>query len=412
MARAKRAIFTERIDVNRASGPIWLLVAWLGGVGVLALQTAVAQSISAPASRPAGSSANVDVTRLLRDLSHPGFKTRSEALAMLCELPANQLGPLVETYRTEGSHEVRLGLRAAIEHAFYRKELEGRMGFLGLEPWFESQIYDPLTGRVVEAILIRRVLPGFPAEAAGIKNGDMVLDFEGKATGELAVAAGARPAAARQMNAGALRLAVPGVAQIKAFTTEVSRREPGSQVRLRLLRCRPKDRELLVTFPAEPVRTLEGADLLAVSLPYVQAPLSLAVRPTMRYGLCFTNVAANSVAAALGLQAGDVIVAVGRMPLSPNITPDQLTELFGQAAPGDQVSFTLSRVEQVNLNVTLGGRPVDKMNPEDMEIAQARFAEWWKTQTGEASLRSPAGVGFFSGIPRSGTALPDSTLLP
>jgi hypothetical protein len=86
--------------------------------------------------------------------------------------------------------------------------------------------------------------------------------------------------------------------------------------------------------------------------------------------------------------------------------------MLKQARPGGEMLLTLSHVEQVKLAVTLGGRPVDRMNSGDMEIAQARFAEWWREQTGEGSLRSPTAAKIQVPVPKSGTALPDSTVLP
>lgn len=409
MAGAERAISRERNGVNvsiRLFLSAWLLAL---PVGVVPAQAPGGGEASAPASRPAADPP--DLEPLLRGLSQPGFKVRQEAVAALCELPYARIDGLIELYERQSSHEIRLGLRTAIEHVFFRKQLQGRLGFMGFALTSVAGVFDPKTGRTVEAILAQQVLGGFPAEKAGLRTGDLVLEFEGKAISELAVGV-PRQAPVRQVNPGVMQFMFPTSPLSKGFTAEVSSREPGSDVHLRIARLGP-DRELAFTLPPQPGRALEGAKLMTVGVPDVRSPRGEEEpRASFRAGLVVAGLVANSPAAALGLQQGDVILAVGRMPLSPSITPALLNELFGQSPAGMQVVLTLSRLEEVELTVTLGGRPVDRMNTEDLELAQGRFAEWWKEQTGEASVRTPAGQGLIPGIPRPSTALPDPTVLP
>ena len=44
----------------------------------------------------------------------------------------------------------------------------------------------------------------------------------------------------------------------------------------------------------------------------------------------------------------------------------------------------------VDLTVTIGRRPVSRLNPQDLIEAQERFALWWREQTGENSIQRPA----------------------
>lgn len=360
------------------------------------------------ASRPATSGARVEA--LLRDLIHPDFTKRLEATDALGEVDYEHLPLLVRAYNAQGDHESKLRLRSSIEHVFYRQQLEGRMGFLGVQPRVESLIYDPAAGKTVEAILMARVLSGFPAEAAGARTGDMLLEFDGRPISEIMGAERPRQPVRRVVN-GKIQFVMPPSSQIDAFTNDVSQREPGSRVRMRLLRTPPDDRHLALTIADKSGETLDGASLLLVGLPQLQASAAR-FGPTLRHGLCVTAVAADSPAARAGLRAGDVIISAGSMPVGPNVTPDQLKELLEKAEPRSRMDLMLSRFEQVQITVTLGGRPVDRMNPNDMEIAQARFAEWWREQTGELSLRNTSDSGLPKVEPRSARALPKPTVLP
>ncbi|HOA73199.1 MAG TPA: PDZ domain-containing protein [Phycisphaerae bacterium] len=393
--------------MNRTSGNILRAFVFSTAVSLFASAAAVGQVEVSPTTRPVTPA--VDIERLLEDLTHPSFKVREAATAGLKGVSDDQLPRLIEAFHAQRDHEARLRLRSSIEHVFYRRQLNGRMGFLGVQPRVESLIYDPVSGRTVDALVLSRVLPGFPAEAAGLKTGDMLLEFEGRAVADI-LGPPRQQQAIRQANGAVIRFVSPSAAQIEAFTNEVSRREPGSTVRMRVLRLQAAQRRLTITIADEPARTLEGANLLLIAVPQVHQPFNDLSGPPTRYGLCVTAVTANSPAAALGLERGDVIVGLGPTVFGPTITTEQFQTLLAQSQPGSSAELSLWRVEQVNVAVTLGGRPVERMNPNDMEIAQTRFAEWWRAQTGEPSLRTPLTAN--NQLPRSATAPPDPTVLP
>jgi hypothetical protein len=335
-----------------------------------------------------------EIRRLVQDLASPRVKTRSRATEMLMGMSDQGLPVLAEAYSGVGQLEPRLRLRGIIEYLFYQRQLEGRMGFLGISPRVEVNIHDPQTGKAADALFIARVIQGHPAEKAGVRAGDMVLEFDGKPISDI-IGAGPKPVPRPgfiQQQAGARQ---PGLAQriqlsdsrLEAFTAEVSRREPGSVVSLRLLRVTGSDRERTATLGDEPSRSFQGATLAPIIVPNLQFAFDPLVGPSLRPGLAVAAVAAGSPADQRGLKAGDVILGAGRGPLGPNVLPENFEAILKTSRPGATIRLLLSHVEQVKLNVTLGGRPVDLMNLTDMEIAHARFAEWWKGLTGEASFR-------------------------
>jgi len=363
-----------------------------------------------PAVRSRPAAGGDEIAALLRDLDHPSFQKRDAANDRLCRLQMEDLPALLEAYRSQGEHELKLRVRSVIEHIFYRKQLEGRVGFLGIRPKVEPNIYDPLTGRTIEAICAAWVLPDFPADKAGLKSGDLILEFDGKPIGDIMGAGGPQKRVARMINGR--RFITAASPQIDAFTADVSQRDPGTPVLMRLLRCRPVDREITVAVAETPGETLDGARLMLVSVPNLQVVTNEMNGPPMRPGLCVTRVDPNSPAAARGLGVGDVIVGVDKTRFAGGTAPDQLAAALEKAGSVGTVKLTLSHLEPVRMTVTLGGRPVDRMNPQDMELAQIRFAEYWRNHTGECSLRSPIPTNWPTHTVKPAPALPDPALLP
>ncbi|MBI4581114.1 MAG: PDZ domain-containing protein [Planctomycetes bacterium] len=415
----------------------WSLVRRLAA-GLVLASTALAWAQSLPSATPAAPETaprrasrpvltRPQIDRLVTRLAHPQFRIRESASQSLSEASPDSLGLLLEAYHAQPAHELKLRLRAAIENVFYQKFMEGRIGFLGVGPRVEANVFQPATGKTVDAILIARVLAGFPAEKAGLKVGDVLVEFDGRSVADIMAARQPPPAAPVQAQApGQIQIRVGGQivvgaqqirsssdAQITAFTREVARRDPGTAVSIRLLRCRTADRELDLPIPDQPFRALDGANLVATTVPNLQAAINELLGPSSRLGLFVGGVTADSPAARAGLKAGDVIVGVGRDFSASTAVADQLaTELEAGKADG-KVRLRLSRVEEVKLTVTLGDRPVDRMNLGDMEIAQNNLADWWRAQTGESSFRDRSRPAFFPVFARpGGDAQPNPTVLP
>ncbi len=339
-----------------------------------------------PTTRPTLDRPQVD--KLVHQLVDPQFKVRQAAGAALGGASAESLSALVAAYGEQPRYELKLQLREAIERVFYRRQLEGKIGFLGVGPRPENGVFDPKTGNTVDTMYIARVLPGFPAEKAGLLSGDMILDVDGKTVAEISATPMPRRMQPRQVGLGGQRVRMVSDTRLDAFTAEISRRDAGSTVRIRLLRAKPQDEAINVKVAGNPDRTLEGATLVPTVLPRFQAKFNPLSGPPLRAGLYVAKVRPGSAAAAAKLQAGEVVLGVSADFGVGAAPADQLSAQFKSAGAGTTVKLRICDLQQMTVPVTLGGRPVDRMNPLDMEIAQGRFADWWRAQTGETSYRT------------------------
>jgi hypothetical protein len=84
----------------------------------------------------------------------------------------------------------------------------------------------------------------------------------------------------------------------------------------------------------------------------------------------------------------------------------------GKTGPNERIVFAVTRtqVTELAMELTLGRRPLNMINPSDEIVLKREFADWWREQGGEftASLASTTGWPMF---PVS-IAPPEVTLLP
>ncbi|MBP7935369.1 MAG: hypothetical protein KA354_12050 [Phycisphaerae bacterium] len=381
----------------------WLLLAANGGVG---------DSPGVPASRPATSSAPAVsasvLSSLIDRLDHPSYAVRDRTTVQLARLDASVLDALVAKYRQIHGHEKKLRLRHVIEQMYLTRLQAGEEAFLGIRLMAVSGVVDPATGRSGDCVYVNEALKGQPAEKAGVRDGDLIVEFDGKPVAWFL--AGGAPAQVAGVGGG-LPAVVPPVAvqpvgvpteKIERFTWHVKRRGAGTTARIRLLRCLP-ERKLQLTIKAEPAKTLEGASFLPV--PGVMLGASPLTISQIQGGLMVTEVAADSPAAAAGLKPMDVLVeaayslpspggdVVGQGGILPILDGDSWENLCSRLKPGASLLIGARSIQQEVLSVTLGRRPVNLMNPADMAEARVRFAGWWREKTGETSVlpRDPLG---------------------
>jgi hypothetical protein len=353
-----------------------------------------------PASGPAGTSSApaasmAAIDALVDRLGDPRFEVREQATQQLCQLAPAAMGAMLDRYRALPYHERKLRLRHAIETLYFRQLMEGEVGFLGIQLDLADNVIDPATNRPGECVVARRVLKDLPADQAGVRDGDIIAGFDDK---PISWFFGAAPPPVTRPADDLIGLPAAARPQdrmgekIERFTQHVKRRLPGSQVRLRVLRPASPARTITVAAAPEPARTLDGAVFVPVS--GSMAGVSPMGATGTWGGLMAKSVQADSPAGRAGLKTGDIVTAIDRMPLPAEADPRILAQAFKEAAPGSTVNLQVTALQQVALTVTIGRRPVDRLNPGDLHEAQQRFAVWWRQQTGEDSIQPPETSGF------------------
>ncbi|HOW72859.1 MAG TPA: PDZ domain-containing protein [Phycisphaerae bacterium] len=402
------------------------MTAWLVFGLLLAANGVVGNSPGVSASRPATSSAPVVSASLLSSLidrlDHPSYAVRDRTTVQLARLDPSVLDTLVVKYRQIHGHEKKLRLRHVIEQMYLTRLQAGEEAFLGIRLMAVSGVVDPATGRSGDCVYVNEALKGQPAEKAGVRDGDLIVEFDGKPIAWFL--AGAAPAQLAGGGGGAAvappapvqPVAVP-TEKIERFTWHVKRRGAGTTARIRLLRCLP-ERKLELTIKAEPAKTLAGASFLPV--PGIMLGASPLTISQIQGGLMVTDVAADSPAAAAGLKPMDVLVeaayslpspggdVVGQGGILPILDEDSWESLCSRLKPGASLLIGARSIQQEVLSVTLGRRPVNLMNPADMAEARARFAGWWREKTGETSVlpRDPLGQRLYGGDVDTATPSP------
>jgi serine protease Do len=202
-------------------------------------------------------------------------------------------------------------------------------------------------------VFVRDVREGSPASRAGLKAGDIVVEFDGE-----------RVRGVRHFTRF-VRETPPGRAVKATIVRDGSRHtldvtpEQGRSVWEQGLRAIPRDFDFDIDIrPPLPLRPSTGLragrrGLLGVGL----TPLSdqLATYFGVNDGVLVSGVEANAPGAQAGLKAGDVITAInGRMVNEPS----DVREEIRRAAPGTSLDIRIVRdKKEMNLKVTLPERP-------------------------------------------------------
>jgi membrane-associated protease RseP (regulator of RpoE activity) len=201
--------------------------------------------------------------------------------------------------------------------------------------------------------IIVEVMPGSPAEDAGLQAGDVVIAVDGEY-----------------------------LSAERGLAEHVAEYEPGDRIRLSVLRPGEGQLEVKVRLAEHPDK--EGAPYLGVRFTAPQAPLSPGSRSLpfegeedldhhpmpfampgfmVERGVIVYSVTEDGPAAAAGLQEGDVIMALDGEPIE---TPEQLVEVVGRYRAGDRVTLTFLREEDEEgrqVTVTLARHPEDLDRP-------------------------------------------------
>jgi serine protease Do len=174
------------------------------------------------------------------------------------------------------------------------KVQRGMLG-VGIQP-VTNELAQGLGLKDVRGVLINSVTPGGPADKAGLKTGDVILQVNGKDVND----------------ANVLRNTIAGTAPGTTMTFTILRNGQQQQVPVTLGNLS----ETTSAAPGGGGGGATGAGKLGVALvpltPDIAAQLGL---PRSMQGLVVQSVEPNSPAADAGLQAGDVIQEVNRQPV-------------------------------------------------------------------------------------------------
>jgi len=324
---------------------------------LIAILTAGDAPLSRPASAPAARAGLVvddrEFDRLIADLDNPRFAARERATERLCDLDPLFLPRLAAKYGTGrhgnqvGSEESRHRLRYVMETVFYQQELAGRCGFIGIRLWPTAltDIIDPANGRKCHGIRVLGVMEGLPAERAGVRDLDIIFGLNDQP--------------------------LPASPSTQKFISQVAATLPGTTVRLRVLRLeQPARRVTLQPTPNDTSPTLG----LRLSPPPVGS----------RLGVRVVEVAPGSAAETAGIKINDTIVAANSISLLTDLDgPSILNQVLQAASPASPVHLNVQSGKDLTLDVVVGRRSLEYLNPEEKPAMEARFARWWRQQGGQ-----------------------------
>ena len=171
----------------------------------------------------------------------------------------------------------------------------------------------------LEGILISEVMQNTPASRAGIKSGDVVIEFDGKK-----------------------------VKDVESFRMQVAQTPVGKKVRMKIIR-EGNDKIIDLTmgeFTDESIAKVEREEevLLGLRVVEVNDPKAQRFDLNVKDGIVVIDVEPNSPAEDAGIQQGDVILAIGK---------SELKDLKGYRAAiaklekGKPVIFNIQRAERI-----------------------------------------------------------------
>ena len=187
-------------------------------------------------------------------------------------------------------------------------------GWLGIAI---QDVTDELAGTfgVKEGVLVAEVMKGGPAEAAGVRQGDVIVELNGAP-----------------------------IKEVPELQRRVAAVAPGQPVKLKVIRDR-KPVTLAVTVSEmpgdEPV--LAGApddESWGLSVEPLTGEAALQLNLGISGGLLVTDVVAGSPGDRAGLRRGDVIVELGKKPVAD---PPALYRTLAQLKPGERVLVLIHR---------------------------------------------------------------------
>lgn len=180
-------------------------------------------------------------------------------------------------------------------------------------------------------LYVKRVVPGSPAEKAGLKAGDVLIECDGAPVAGLDAAA--RAIGGKKVGQS-IKLAVNRNGSTRTFVARMSNVPMGLDV-----------------------GALRNAAWVGADVQSIDAVMKIQFNLPDQNGVIVTQVAPNSPAAVSGLQVGDVIRRVGETRIRD---VEQLESIIQKNKPGGKLGLTVLRDgRQEGLNLALGRKNAD-----------------------------------------------------
>ncbi|MGB7291229.1 MAG: DegQ family serine endoprotease [Thermodesulfobacteriota bacterium] len=189
-------------------------------------------------------------------------------------------------------------------------------GWLGvLIQQITPEIAEGLGLKDVEGILVSDVTPGGPADKAGIKRGDIIVDFNGNKVDELT-----------------------------ELTSMVAQMAPGSEADVKVLR-NGAESDFKVTLGKLPESVSEAKeeeieDEMGITANEITPQIASQFNLGESTGVVITNVEAGSIAEEVGLRPGDVILEISKKPIK-NL--DDYRSAMDEVKKGGSTLFLINR---------------------------------------------------------------------
>lgn len=174
----------------------------------------------------------------------------------------------------------------------------------------------------LEGVLVNEVIPNSPAEESGIKEGDVIIEYDGKK-----------------------------VTDVQSFRLMVASTTPGKRVVLKLAR-NGKEMELKVKIgemneeavrsaPSEKKETELGLRVVGIDSPEAKV-----YNVTAKKGVVVVSVEPDSPAGDAGLQPGDVIIGIGNKDVKNIKDISDFRNAISELKKGEPVIFQIQRGER------------------------------------------------------------------
>lgn len=302
-----------------------------------------ASTTSAPGDAPRRESNQEDIRTvvdgLLSRLAHPRFEVREKSTQELYELGTTALDRLAERYQADPNEEQKLRIRYAVETILYRRQIEGREGFIGIQiaTTTTPDVYNPVRDESVYGVFVVQPLAGFPADRAGLIRNDLIVGYNDQ-----------------------LLPHEPGSRE--AFIQFVERLPVDAPIDIHILRLREPE-AIVMTVPNN-VRLSEG-------LSFIEPPPNVTTGPIVK------TIGRNHPLRQAGLAQGDVVTTVNASRLEGPGSDSGIMEKLAAAQPGQPIELGVRKWEPLVLKCTLIRRPVELLEPEaDIPEAQSRISAW------------------------------------